>query len=136
MVSVGFRVPPASAAQPAASCAPAACDACARGEEALHAAETELREALRLNNNVPTAHMYLGISLLTTARNEQTKQYDMAKYAEAQKELETAAASGRAEVALAHKYLGGIYAGNKEYKRAADELELYLKFTPKAPDAD
>ena len=99
-------------------------------------AETELRAALKINNNLPTAHMYLGISLLSTSKNEQTKQYDMARYAEAQKELEAAAASGRPEVALAHKYLGGIYAGNKEYKRAADELELYLKFTPKAPDAE
>lgn len=99
-------------------------------------AETELREALKINNNAPTAHMYLGIALLTTSRDAKTNQYDMAKYAEAQKELETAAASGKAEVAMAHKYLGGIYMGNKEYKRAADELELYLKLTPKAPDAE
>jgi tetratricopeptide (TPR) repeat protein len=99
-------------------------------------AETELREALKINNDAPTAHMYLGVALLTTSRDEKTKQYDMAKYAEAQKELETAAASGKAEVAMAHKYLGGIYMGNKEYKRAADELELYLKLTPKAADAD
>lgn len=99
-------------------------------------AETELRSALKINNEAPTAHMYLGVALLTLSRDEKTKQYDMAKYAEAQKELETAAASGKAEVAMAHKYLGGIYMGNKEYKRAADELELYLKLTPKAPDAD
>jgi tetratricopeptide (TPR) repeat protein len=100
------------------------------------AAETELREALKINNNLPTAHMYLGVALLTLSRDEKTKQYDMARYAEAQKELEAAATSGRPEVAMAHKYLGGIYAGNKEYKRAADELEIYLKLTPKAPDAE
>ncbi|HEY0323245.1 MAG TPA: tetratricopeptide repeat protein [Pyrinomonadaceae bacterium] len=99
-------------------------------------AETELREALKINNNAPTAHMYLGVALLTTSRDETTKQYNMTKYAEAQKELETAAASGKPEVAMAHKYLGGIYMGNKEYKRAADELEIYLKLTPKAPDAE
>lgn len=99
-------------------------------------AETELRAALKINNEAPTAHMYLGVALLSSSRDEQTKQYDMARYAEAQKELETAAASGKAEVAMAHKYLGGIYIGNKDYKRAADELELYLKLTPKAPDAD
>jgi tetratricopeptide (TPR) repeat protein len=99
-------------------------------------AETQLREAIKINNNLPTAHMYLGIALLTLSRDEQTKQYDMAKYGEAQKELEAAAASNRAEVAMAHKYLGGIYMGNKEYKRAADELEIYLKLSPKAPDAD
>jgi tetratricopeptide (TPR) repeat protein len=99
-------------------------------------AETELRQALQLNGNAPTAHMYLGVALLSTSRDAKTNQYDMAKYAEAQKELESAAASGKPEVAMAHKYLGGIYMGNKEYKRAADELELYLKLTPKAPDAD
>jgi hypothetical protein len=99
-------------------------------------AETELREALKLNSNAPTAHMYLGVALLSTSRDPKTNQYDMAKYAESQKEFETAAASGKAEVAMAHKYLGGIYMGNKDYKRAADELELYLKLTPKAPDAD
>ena len=99
-------------------------------------AETELRAALKINSNSPVGHMYLGVALLTLSRDEKTKQYDMAKYAEAQKELETAAASGKAEVAMAHKYLGGIYMGNKEYKRAADELELYLKLSPKAPDAE
>lgn len=99
-------------------------------------AETELREALKIKADAPTAHMYLGIALLTLSRDEKTKQYDMAKYNEAQKELETAVASNKAEVAMAHKYLGGIYMGNKDYKRAADELEIYLKLTPKAPDAE
>lgn len=99
-------------------------------------AEVELRAALKINNNLPTGHMYLGVALLTLSRDEKTRQYDMAKYGEAQKELEAAATSGRPEVAMAHKYLGGIYAGNKEYKRAADELEIYLKLTPKAPDAE
>jgi regulator of sirC expression with transglutaminase-like and TPR domain len=99
-------------------------------------AETELRAALKINNDAPTAHMYLGVALLSSSRDEKTKQYDMARYAEAQRELELAAASGKPEVAMAHKYLGGIYIGNKDYKRAADELELYLKLTPKAPDAE
>ncbi|MBD0371537.1 MAG: tetratricopeptide repeat protein [Pyrinomonadaceae bacterium] len=99
-------------------------------------AETELRAALKINNDAPTAHMYLGVALLTLSRDAKTNQYDMAKYSEAQKELEAAAASGKPEVAMAHKYLGGIYMGNKEYKRAADELEIYLKLTPKAPDAE
>jgi PHD/YefM family antitoxin component YafN of YafNO toxin-antitoxin module len=99
-------------------------------------AETELRQALTINKELPTAHMYLGVALLTLSRDEKTKQYDMAKYNEAQQELELAASSGKAEVAMAHKYLGGIYMGNKDYKRAADELELYLKLSPKAPDAE
>jgi tetratricopeptide (TPR) repeat protein len=99
-------------------------------------AETELRQALKKNNDSPTAHMYLGIALLTTSRDEKTRQYDMEKYAEAQKELETAVSTGKDEVAMAHRYLGGIYSGNKDYKRAADEIETYLKLSPKAPDAE
>lgn len=39
-------------------------------------------------------------------------------------------------MALAHRWLGGIYWGRKEYKRAADEIETYLKLTPKAADAE
>jgi len=49
--------------------------------------------------------------------------------------LETAIASGKDEVAPAHRYLGGIYWGNKDYRRAADEFELYVKLAPKAADA-
>jgi hypothetical protein len=99
-------------------------------------AETELRQALKKNNDSPTAHMYLGIALLTTSRDEKTRQYDMDKYTEAQKELETAVGTGKEEVAMAHRYLGGIYSGNKEYKRAADEIDTYLKLSPKAADAE
>lgn len=90
-----------------------------------HGAETQLREALKINDAAPTAHMYLGI-VLVNLRN----------LAGAQKELETAAQSPSAEVSQAHRYLGGIYWGNHDYKRAADELETYLKLSPKAPDAE
>lgn len=99
-------------------------------------AEAELRRVLTKNATVPTAHMYLGIALLNLSRDEKTKQYDVAKYAEAQKEFEAAVQLGKDEVAQAHRYLGGIYWGNKEYKRAADEFEAYLKLAPKAPDAE
>jgi tetratricopeptide (TPR) repeat protein len=99
-------------------------------------AEEQLRLALKMNDSSPTAHMYLGIALLTTSRDEKTRQYDMEKYVEAQKELETAVSTGKDEVAMAHRYLGGIYSGNKDYKRAADEIETYLKLIPKAPDAE
>jgi len=99
-------------------------------------AEMELRQVLTKNVAIPTAHMYLGIALLNLSRDEKTKQFDVAKYTEAQKELEAAASTGKDEVAQAHRYLGGIYWGNKEYKRAADEFETYLKLAPKAPDAE
>lgn len=99
-------------------------------------AELQLREALKLNSAAPTAHMYLGITLLSLSRDEKTRQFNNAdKYADAQKELETAISSGKDEVAQAHRYLGGIYWGNKDYKRAADEFEIYVKLVPKAGDA-
>jgi tetratricopeptide (TPR) repeat protein len=99
-------------------------------------AETQLRQVLTKNSAIPTAHMYLGIALLSLSRDEKTKQYNMAKYTEAQKELEVAVSTGKDEVAMAHRYLGGIYAGNRDYKRGADELETYLKLVPKAADAE
>jgi Tfp pilus assembly protein PilF len=106
------------------------------GKRSYTEAETQLRQALTLNSTAPTAHMYLGITLLNLSRDEKTKEFHADKYAEAQKELETAIASGKGEVAQAHRYLGGIYWGNKDHKRAADEFEVYLKLAPKAADAE
>jgi len=57
-------------------------------------------------------------------------------YEEAQKELELAISNGGENLALAHKYLGGVYISTHKNKDAADELEKYLKLEPKAPDAD
>ncbi len=99
-------------------------------------AEQHLRAALVINGAAPTAHMYLGIALLNQRTDPKTGQFVPEKYAEAQKEFETAASTGKEEVAQAHKYLGGIYWGNKEYKKAADEFETYLKLNPKAPEAE
>ena len=55
---------------------------------------------------------------------------------EAEKELQRAITLGADEMSLAHYYLGGIYWGRREYKRAADELETYLRLAPQAPDAE
>jgi Flp pilus assembly protein TadD len=88
-------------------------------------AEAELRHVLKINDGVATAHLYLGITLVY-----------LRNYSEAEKELQRAVAFGSPDLGIAHYYLGGIYWANKEYKRAADELESYLKLSPKAPDAD
>lgn len=87
--------------------------------------EEQLRAALKKNATAPTAHMYLGMALMNQKKLE-----------EAQKELEIAISSNSSEVRVAHKYLGGIYWGMRDYKRAADELETYLKLMPKAGDAE
>jgi regulator of sirC expression with transglutaminase-like and TPR domain len=44
--------------------------------------------------------------------------------------------SSAASSSRAHYYLGGIYWGEREYRKAADELEPYLKLSPHAPDAE
>ena len=88
-------------------------------------AETQLREALRLKSPGPTAHYYLGMSLIKLRR-----------YDEAQKELELAISNGGENLAQAHRYLGGLYQRAQKNKEAADELETYLKLDPKAPDVD
>lgn len=99
-------------------------------------AETQLRMALKKNDASSTAHMYLGLALLQLSKDARTKRYDAVRYAEAQKELERAIILGKNEVAMAHRYLGGIYWGNREYQRAADELEVYLKLSPNVQDAE
>lgn len=88
-------------------------------------AETQLREAVKRNTAAPTAHMYLGITLINL------RQYD-----EAERELRHAVTSGGNELSQAHYYLGGLYWRRREYKRAADELETYLRLTPKASNAE
>jgi Flp pilus assembly protein TadD len=88
-------------------------------------AETELRTAIKLNDSVPTAHMYLGIALAVQR-----------KLSEGEKELLLSLKSKSPTTSLAHRYLGGIYVEKREFKRAADELELYLKLIPDAPDAE
>jgi tetratricopeptide (TPR) repeat protein len=88
-------------------------------------AEMHLRKALELNSAGPTGHYYLGLTLISLKR-----------YDEALKEFETTVANGGDNLALAHKYLGGLYMSTHKSKEAADELEKYLKLDPKAPDAD
>lgn len=88
-------------------------------------AEMHLRKALELNSAGPTGHYYLGLTLIS-----------LKHYQEALKEFETTVANGGENLALAHKYLGGLYMSTHKNKEAADELEKYLKLDPKAPDAD
>jgi tetratricopeptide (TPR) repeat protein len=88
-------------------------------------AEEQLRLSISKNGTAPTAHMYLGITLAIQRKLDEGK-----------KELEIAVSSNSNEVFLAHRYLAGIYLERHESKRAADELEAYLKLVPKAPDAE
>lgn len=103
-------------------------------------AETQLRDVLKISS-IPTAHMYLGLTLAHLGNDF-----------EAEKELKSAVDLGGDQLPLAHYYLGGllwrkadslkkekeseISAWQKEYKMAADELEIYLRLSPNAPDAE
>jgi hypothetical protein len=80
--------------------------------------------------------MYLGLTLAHLKNSS-----------EAEKELKEALDGGGNQLPIAHYYLGGLYwqlAGEvtevekrREYSRAAaDELEMYLRLTPNAPDAE
>ena len=88
-------------------------------------AEKQLRRALKKLDKSATGHMYLGVALIGL------KNID-----EAERELQQAAKLGGDQMGAAHKYLGGIYWARRDYRKAADELETYLKLSPKAPDAE
>lgn len=89
-------------------------------------AESNLRQALQKNDNSPSAHLYLGITLISLRR-----------YEEAEKELQrTVSLRGGETMAQAYKLLGALYWQKGQFKQAADQLEVYLKLAPKAPDAE
>ncbi|HEY8224688.1 MAG TPA: tetratricopeptide repeat protein [Pyrinomonadaceae bacterium] len=88
------------------------------------ASEEQLRMVVERNSNLLTAHMYLGIAL---SRQQ--------KLDEAERELLLAMSTNSPDVALAHRFLGGVYWAKRQYQSAADQLELYLKLMPNAGDA-
>jgi Tfp pilus assembly protein PilF len=87
-------------------------------------AEKQLRQALQKNAAAPTGHYYLALALM--------KQQD---FVDAEAEFQVSITNSNDRLAAAHKYLGGIYWHNKQYSRAADELQKYIVLNPKAPDA-
>ncbi|PYS77055.1 MAG: hypothetical protein DMF66_11380 [Acidobacteria bacterium] len=88
-------------------------------------AEKQFRRAAKRMGQSAQLHTYLGIALLGQ------KNVD-----EAEREFQQAVKLGGDPAGRAHYYLGGIYWSRREYKKAAEELELYLKQSPKAPDAE
>lgn len=88
------------------------------------AAEKQLRAALSKLDKAATGHLYLGIALI-----------GLKNYAEAEAELQQAVKLGGEQMGAAHRYLGGLY-WSRDPRRAAEELETYLKLMPRAPDAE
>jgi len=88
-------------------------------------AETQLRYALAKKDSAPTTRLYLGITLIKLKR-----------YGEALPELELAIKNGGQNLALAQRYLGGLYLSAGRTDEAIKSLERYLQLDPQAPDAE
>jgi Tfp pilus assembly protein PilF len=104
-------------------------------EKRSHAeAEKHLRRAAKRMGQSAPLHCYLGIALIGQKGADDAE--TLARRAEAEREFQQSIKLGGDPSGRAHYYLGGIYWSRREYKKAADELELYLKQSPKAPDAE
>lgn len=88
-------------------------------------AEPLLRNALKIEEKSAAGHYFLGQTLANLGRFE-----------DAEKELAAAVGLGGDEVKEAHRLLAIIYSTRGDKKRAADELEIYLRLFPTTPDAE
>lgn len=88
-------------------------------------AKKPLQEALKRNDKLASAHLYVGIAAV-----------GLKDIVEAESAFLKAVKFGGDTVPLAHYYLGGIYWAKKDNKKAVEELETYLKLRPNAPDAE
>lgn len=86
----------------------------------------ELDHALKANGSSAIAHLFRG------------RVYIKAKeFAKAEQEFRRALSlGGGGEINEAHRFLGGIYNEQGHYARALQELETYLKVSPKVKDAE
>jgi tetratricopeptide (TPR) repeat protein len=87
-------------------------------------AEPLLRTAVSIDASAPLAHLYLAIVLWKTGRLN-----------EAEDEFARALSFGGSDIAIAHYYLGQLYADRHRIAEAVAELEAYLKQKPDSEDA-
>jgi tetratricopeptide (TPR) repeat protein len=91
----------------------------------LEKAVPELNTAITLDPRLFRAHLFLGMAFIT-----------LGKLDEAEKLLKQAySIGGPKQASAARLYLTSIYNTRKDYQKAIDELEGYLKENPKAPNA-
>ena len=83
------------------------------------------RKALKKDEQSPVGHYFLGQSLA-----------NLGLFDDAEKELLTALQLGKEEMKEAHRILAIIYSSKGAKKKAADELDAYLKLAPTTPDAE
>jgi tetratricopeptide (TPR) repeat protein len=84
-----------------------------------------LRKALKKDEQSAVGHYFLGQSLA-----------NLGLFDDAEKELLSAVQLGKEEMKEAHRILAIIYSAKGAKKKAADELETYLKLAPTTPDAE
>jgi tetratricopeptide (TPR) repeat protein len=96
---------------------------CVRAQE-FSKAEARLREALAIDSSSALAHMYLGIVLFKSSELDHGED-----------ELLRAISLGGPDVAVAHYYLGQLYARRDRIADAVSELEAYLKVKPNGDEA-
>ncbi len=87
-------------------------------------AEISLRSAIGVKKDSALAHYYLGRCLTGLER-----------FDDAEKELYTSIKLGGGEMNEAHRMLANLFLTKGDDSRAVEELELYLKLVPQAPDA-
>jgi predicted Zn-dependent protease len=85
-----------------------------------------LQDVIKQKNDAPVAYSYLGMALIGIGKNAE---------AEAAFKKSLSLPDGE-NIALTHRYLGGIYMQQKKNKEAIAELKKYLGLLPKVPDAD
>lgn len=88
-------------------------------------AEAVLRNAVKSNSQSAEAHFYLGRAIGSQGR-----------FDESEKEFLESIKLGKDEMKEAHRMLAIIYSSRGDKKRAAGELETYLKLNPTTPDAE
>ena len=88
-------------------------------------AEPVLKKAKSMNEQSGPVKYFLGTALA-----------NLGKFDEAEKELSAALTMGGNEMVEGHRILAIIYNSKGDKKRAAAELETYLKINPTTPDAE
>jgi Flp pilus assembly protein TadD len=84
-----------------------------------------LRKAVKGHEQSAVGHYFLGQALA-----------NLGLFDDAEKELLTSLDLGKEEMKEAHRILAIIYSAKGAKKKAADELETYLKLAPTTPDAE
>lgn len=84
-----------------------------------------LKQAIAIYDESVSAYMWLGVAL-----------HEDKKLTEAQTALLQANKLSKGKSAEVHWQLARLYSGQNRYSEAADELELFLKYKPDAPEAE